>query len=186
MKRPPGRRSKRVKRHPWTKVLAGLLVSGWLGGAVSGLAVPTTETFNADAEVVEDLTVSESTALDFGKMVAPTDVTQDFTLAPGGSTSTTGTGSFVSGQQPGNLTITGPDESFVGVDSSISGTTVSGCTGGTGTVNLKDITFSSTLVQLVGGTAGVDVGGTLEAAVGASGTFTCSYDVTVFFTSPAF
>ncbi len=168
-----------MQRKTSKQAIVGLLVFGWIGWAATAAAVPTTETFNANAEILTDLALTNPTELDFGKIVAPSAGTELFTVSTSGVMSEGGgDGSAVSGHQAGVLDLNGDAGETVILNTS--GTTFPvTCTGGTGTVTLNAISFSNASPTLdTSGVASVNLGGTLEVGSDAtSDVFTCAYIV---------
>ncbi len=142
---------------------AGLLLD-------SPVASPASGTFGVTLETFEEITLTEVRILDFGRIIAPTGSTQTFTVHPDGSTSTSsGTGHFLSGQQGGVVYVAGSDGEFFTIDG-----TPGSCTGFSGIVTFTEVAVSPTLGTL---DQPVQVGGTLEVDSAAQGQGTCAYNV---------
>lgn len=129
--------------------------------------------FNGTASVVilEQLAISQNTALSFGKVDLAASGTSSFTVSAAGAPSVVGTDAkFVSPPVAGAFTVTGSNLPVT--LSKNEGTCGSG-------VTLTNLTLSATSVTLVGGSASFTLGGTVNIAAGtAAGTVNCSYTLT--------
>ncbi len=156
------------------------LALGWGTGVAA--ADPVTENFDAQGEFIQNLTISQNTQLDFGRIQAPTSGTQDFSvLATGGTaidSSPGGSGGvFIDGQITGQVTIAGEDgETFSITASPVECSTVSG--NFAVEAFMTEVLLDSTGGTLVGGSDVVNVGGTLRIPSTTSGSGTCGYRVT--------
>jgi hypothetical protein len=154
-----------------TMVLAVGFLTTFLNGKV--WAQSGSGSFDVTLEALEEITISEVRALDFGTILAPTDVPQTFTIAPNGSlsTSTPGNGKFITGQQQaGIIYVAGTDTKFFSVSGS-----PGPCNGFTGTVILESIQVLPTTGSL---DRPVQLGGALVVHPGSNGSGNCTYTVT--------
>ncbi len=154
-----------------------MAIGGFLGLALlAGGPDPargTEKDLNAPATVLQGIGFTQTAQLNFGSLQAPSNVTSaDYIVDPaGGINDPSGDGRFISGHQAGAVTLTGTDgESF-------SLTATPDICGGVtlGTITLLAIDLSPTSGSFSGGSASVDIGGTLRVSQGAEGTGTCSY-----------
>lgn len=144
-------------------------------GLVSTASQAAPETFNGTASVVilEQLAITQNTALSFGTVDLAKTGTSSFTVdpSPSVSPSVTGTGaSFVAPPVAGAFTVTGSNLPVTLSENE--GTCGSG-------VTLTNLSLSAASVTLVGGSASFTLGGTVNIAAGtAAGTVNCSYTLT--------
>ena len=141
--------------------------------SISTLAIAASDTGNATANIVAPITITNTSDLQFGDIVAAAGtVTIAADGTPGGTLSSTGT------QSAGTFDITGEGTKTF----SIAIATVSNLTDGTDTIPLSAYTNTE------GGATGTLVGGALTLGVGATitltgtegaGAYTGSYSVTV-------
>ena len=178
---------------------AGVLVAATLVFASDrSLAVPLDVPFEADAEIVSDVTIeSGPQSINFGKIVPPpTGGSQDFTISPGSApvVAGPGTGEAVpnSGAQPGQVIVNGPANQDVVLTSDVNTTAIvcdfSGGGTGSGEVQLTAINFDQSggevpgpVFTLSGADDTIGVTGTVIISSGTLGNYTCSFPVEVDF-----
>jgi len=161
------------------KIAAGIL--SFLAMAVGGVYAQATVTGHISAEVVEALTVGETSSMNFGRFT---------TGNPGGSITipTNGTAITANGVVPADSNITPATFSVSGANNATFAVTLP-----QGPTTLTDIVSGNTLVVsnwtasdaqgttdfvLAGGTGTVKVGATLQVGNSPKGTYTGSYQVT--------
>lgn len=126
--------------------------------------------FTAAVELREVIKLTEQTPLNFGTIIPPSSGNQDFTIETNGNLSTTGTGSFVSGQSAGAILATGEDVAF-----SASALTLNGdgdCTVPGVTLNNVAPSSATTLDTTIA------IGGVINVTSGVFGSGICKYTVT--------
>jgi hypothetical protein len=153
-----------------------VLVAAAFGIVASpAFAAPASQTFNAEATILEQIAIANPTPLSFGSIDRPgaTFSSQDFTVSPAGaSTVGAGDGKFVVDGSAGSLSVTGSDSLLADVTAAANGA----CSGGSG-VSLTAVTLGGTNPYTLDAT--IPVGGTVSVTNTASAaTFTCSYTVT--------
>jgi len=140
-------------------------------GLVSTASQAAPATFNGTASVtiLEQITISEDNALNFGKIDKPSTGSADYTITPTGVTSDTGDGSFIgTGAAAGSYDFNGTDG-----QSATIGASAGSCGGG---LTLSALTFSTPSNTVTLDALNVGLGGTLTVpAATVAGSYTCSY-----------
>lgn len=145
----------------------------------------------ASATGVQDITIAEAPfrVLSFGSITGPTDQDQTFTISASGSplkTQTAGNGSFISGQRRGRVLVGGePNQEFTSLVAILNND--GDCSGiVSGSVTLTKILLNPLEGSMIVLGAGqqIDIGGELTVAANSRGNGTCTYFITVSYTTP--
>lgn len=166
-----------------TKLRKILLATGVVSMGLTSVAFADTVATNASMTIRSAVALTNVTSLNFGTIELPTDALTTFTLANGGGTTTSGgDGSFVSGSAAGDITVAG--ENGQTVDLSI---TAGSCTGSGITLTSMEALYegnafneSTPNTATVNSGATMNIGGSISLTTAAStGAQTCAYTVTV-------
>ena len=118
------------------KLTPALAVAGLIAASFSAQAAE--ETFQASVTVLQPITITENTALSFGKIIAPTNGSPNI-FADNGAVTGSGDGSYISGAQAASITVDGTDGENANVSSAA---VVDGCTDNTNlSLNMNAVTL---------------------------------------------
>lgn len=163
-----------MKKTGLPKFLAPVLLTICLLGLAMNIPVVESATGSVPVliEVFEEITLSETVPLNFGKIVRPNAGVQLFTITPGGGLLPgPGSGSFINGQQVGQASLTGKDGELFLITVQPLGT--GACNGfPAGTVNVTEVTVTPGNGTL---DAVLNIGGTLQVSSSAEGIGTCTF-----------
>lgn len=158
------------------KLLIAAAAASGLAGITAVHAAPATETFNASVYILEQITLTELVALDFGRIDPPAGGNATVTVpADGSATTVIGGGADFVGDtgNAGELTATGEaDETFT------TSAAPGACNDAGVTLDSIDLDAPTAFDNV--GVASINVGGvlTISPAAAGAGTVSCSYDVT--------
>lgn len=149
--------------------LAGFLMLNFMSTAMFiPLAESASASSTATIEVLEEISIQEDAALNFGNILAPLTGDQSFTVNLDGSPSPgPGSGDFLGGQNAGTASFFGNDNASFTIL-----IIIGGCTGFTGTVTLTEILLPPGPFTL---DATLNIGGTVTLNSDASGSGFCTY-----------
>lgn len=158
------------------KLLIAATAASGLAGITAVHAAPVTESFDASVYILEQITLAQLTALDFGRIDPPVGANATVTVPADGSATTVigGSADFVGDTgNAGELAATGePSETFTATEAP--------GTCDDANVTLDSIELDAPAAFDASGNASIDVGGvlTITPAAAGAGTVSCSYDVT--------